>query len=318
MYVNQLEEISVAEIINSIRQEGCYFTEIALSESYVEQLLAEVNFDDLLVNSNDVGVVTSGPQKFLTHCLAKSKKAYDLITSEKVIEICNAYFTERYQLTNHRFCQTCKGFHMPWHTDNNLQNGSQLSGKHTMPGLLFLFYLSEQNVSPFQYLKASHVWSEQYNHEIYLGDRWVEAHHHDAVVSCKMPKGGLIVCDTHTIHRAAPFFDRHHNRNVLLFQVDQIGNTYIGHGEQNLINTEFIDNLSPDLFSYLGFGIRRDYPAFPNSSAATMPIQGLFKLQKQLLPLTLKVITKSLVKTLLPGEMIVGLKRLAWAVKSKR
>ncbi len=318
MYLKQFEDISAAEIVDSIRKEGCYFTEIALNDSYVEQLLTEVSFDSLLVNHNNVGTVVAGTQKFLTHCLAKSKKAYDLITSEKVLEICNAYFTARYQLTNHRFCQTRQGSHMPWHTDNNLQTDSQLTGKHTMPGLLFLFYLSEQNISPFQYLKASHTWSKQYSHEIYLSNHWVETHHQDAVVSCKMPKGGLIICDTHTIHRAAPFSNRYHARNILLFQVDQVGDAYRGHGEQNLIDTEFIDNLSPEIFSYLGFGVQRNYPAFPNSSAATMPIPDLLELQRQLLPLTLKAIVKSLVKTLLPGELLVNAKRLAWTIKTRK
>lgn len=317
MYTNQFNNVSSSEIIASVKREGYYFLEDALTKQYVDQLLEEVNFDDILVNHNDVGVVTAGTQKFLTHCLAKSKSAYDLITSQKVLDVCDAYFTERYQLTNHRFCQTRKTFHMPWHTDNNLQKGSQLSGKHHMPGLLFLFYLSEQNASPFQYIKGSHTWSQQYNHEVYLSDHWVDTHYKEKVLNFKMPKGSLVICNIHGVHRAAPFYDPQHTRNVLLFQVDQVGEGYIGHGEQNLINTEFIDNPSVALFNYLGFGVRRDYPAFPSSSAATMTVQDLLNLQKQLLPLMVTALTKDLVKTLLPGEVIVNLKRAVWTLKSR-
>ena len=315
MYANMFRDVLVSEIVDSIKNQGFYFSESALTDHYVDRLLNEVNFDTVLVNHNDVGAVISGSQRFLTHCLAKSKAAYGLLTAQKVLEICSAYFTERYQLTNHRFCQTRKTFHMPWHTDNNLQLGNQLSGKHQMPGLLFLFYLSEQNYSPFQYIKDSHIWSQQHDKEIYLSDRWVETHHSEEVLTFKMPKGSLIICDTHGIHRAVPFHDRHHIRDVLLFQVDQVGDRYIGHGEQNLINTEFIDNPSSELFDYLGFGMRRDYPAFPNSSVATMPMQELLELQKQLLPLMLNAIAKTSVKTLLPGELMVGLKRALWSLK---
>jgi Phytanoyl-CoA dioxygenase (PhyH) len=317
-HLASFKDISTPEVVNSIREQGFYFCENFLSDEYVDHLLGEVDFDHILINHNDVGVVTAGSQKFLTHCLAKSKKAYDLVTAPKVLEICNSYFTERYRLTNHRFCQTRGGFHMPWHTDNNLQVGSRLAGKHAMPGLLFLVYLSDQNRSPFQYIKDSHNWSQKYDHEIYLSDRWVDTHYQDEVLSFEMTKGSLIVCDTHGIHRAAPFVDRQHIRNILLFQVDQVGDRYVGHGEQNLIDTEFIDNLSPEVFDYLGFGVKRDYPAFPNSSVATMPIQELLNLQKRLLPLTVKAFAKNLVKALVPGSMMVEVKRAIWNLRQQR
>lgn len=318
MHIQNLEGISCFEIVNTVKTDGYFFAEHVLAEQEVEQLLAEVDFEQILVNTNDVGAVISGTQKFLTHCLAKSKKAYDLITSQTVLDICNAYFTERYQLTNHRFCQTRKTFHMPWHTDNNLQQGGQLCGKHQMPGLLFLFYLSDENVSPFQYIRNSHTWSQKYDQEIYLSDCWVDTHHREDILTFKMPKGSLIICDIHGIHRAAPFCDPDHVRNILLFQVDQVGDGYAGHGEQNLINTEFIDNLSEDLLSYLGFGAKRSYPAFPSSSVATMTIPDLINLQKRLLPLTCKAVAKNIAKKLLPGERMVGLKRLLWTAKQMK
>jgi hypothetical protein len=318
MFAESFAGVTSLEVVEAVRREGYYFSEVALPEVFVDQVLAEINFDEILVNANDVGTALSGNQRFFTHCLAKSKKAYDIITSQKVLDICNAYFTDRYQLTNHRFSQTRHGFHMPWHTDNNLQQGRNLSGKHSMPGLLFLFYLSPDNFSPFQYLKGSHTWSHQYDDEIYLSDEWVNTHHPNAVINLTMAKGSLLVCDIHGIHRAAPFKHRHHQRNVLLFQVDQMGDGYPGHGEQNLINTEFIDHVSPELASYLGFGVKRDYPAFPNSSAATMNVQDLLRLQRQILPLMVKATAKQLVKTLVPGSVMVELKRRAWASKSSQ
>lgn len=309
--------IPPSEVVTSIQKKGYFYLEKALAHETVDQLLSEINFDQILVNNNNVGPVISGTQRFLTHCLSTSKQAYDAITSPKVLEICDGYFTDRYQITNHRFCQTRESYHMPWHTDNNLQTGSQLTGKHRMPGLLFLFYLSEENVSPFQYIESSHTWSDKHDSEIYLSDRWVTTHHSEQIKTFHMTKGSLMICNIHGIHRAVPFQNRYHQRNIFLFQIDQVGDRYLGHGEQNLINTAFIDNPSPKLFSYLGFGIQRNYPAFPNSSVATMKLKDLISLQKQLLPLTFKAIGKTLVKSLFPGEAMVTLKRAAWAAKAK-
>jgi Phytanoyl-CoA dioxygenase (PhyH) len=315
MHTEQLKGLSLAKIVDAIQTDGYFFVENVLTSEEADQLLGEIDFDQILINHNDVGVVISGTQKFLTHCLAKSKRAYDLITSRMILDICNGYFSERYQLTNHRFCQTRKTFHMPWHTDNNLQDEGQLCGKHSMPGLLFLFYLSDQNISPFQYIRNSHTWSQKHDHEIYLSDRWINTHCQDDILTFSMSKGSMLICDIHGIHRAAPFHDQHHVRNILLFQVDQVGDRYVGHGEQNLVNTEFIDQLDEEIFSYLGFGVKRNYPAFPSSSVATMTVPNLLILQKQLLPLTLKAVAKNTLKTLLPGELMVGLKRIIWTIK---
>ncbi|EGJ30470.1 MULTISPECIES: phytanoyl-CoA dioxygenase family protein [Moorena] len=312
---NTLNITSTAEIVSSIREKGYYFAESALDKIEADRLLEEIDFDEILINKNDLGVVCSGNQKFLSHCLAKSKRAYDLITSQQVLDVCNAYLKVGYQLINHRFCQTRRGFHMPWHTDNNLLYGSQFLGKHQMQGLVFIIYLSEPNLSPFQYIEGSHLWSSKYDDEIYISDRWVQTHYQQDIRTFEIKKGDLIIFDLHGIHRARPFKDRHHVRNIFQFQVEQIKDEYLGHGEQNLVNAGFIDNPSPDLFNYLGFGIQRNYPVFPNSSIATMAMPELMKLYKQLLLLTLKAITRNLAKGLLTGEWQVSLKRKLWHPK---
>jgi Phytanoyl-CoA dioxygenase (PhyH) len=281
-------------------------------------MLQEVDFNYILVNNNDVGVVVAQNVKFFTHCLASSKKAYDVITSRKVLDICKGYFDDNYKLTNHRIYQTSTNGHMPWHTDNNLQVGKQLVAKHDMPGLLFLFYLSDVEKNAFQYLKGSHKWSNKYDHEIYLTDSFIDDNYKEEILSFPMKKGTIIVCDIHGVHRAEPFQDKNYSRTTLLFQVDQVGNKYIGHGEKNLVNTEYLDNLNPEVMDYLGLGFQRTYPAFPSSSVATMKPQDMLALQKQLLPQTIEALSKSLVKYLLPAEMLTNAKRLLWFLKSKK
>jgi hypothetical protein len=311
MYTSEFEEIGDRQIAKAIQDKGYFIFENALIEPYIDDLLEEINFNNILVNTNDVGIVFSGCQRFLTHCLAKSKKTYDLITSRRILNICNEYFNDRYQLTNHRICQTLKTVGMPWHTDNNLQIENRLSGKHNMQGILFLFYLSNVEMSPFQYIKDSHNWSQNYD-EIYFSDSWIDSNYQKDILTFKMKKGGFIACNIHGIHRAKPFQDRNHTRTILLFQVDRLGSEHIGHGEQNLINTEYIDNLSPELSSYLGFGIKRNYPAFPNSSVATMELQDILSLQSQLLPQFTTAFVKKIIKTLLPQKLIVNAKRMGW------
>ena len=96
-----------------------------------------------------------------------------------------------------------------------------------------------------------------------------------------------------------------------------MGHNNIGHGEKNLVDTEFLDNLTPEIMNYLGFGYKTDYPAFPNTSVATMTNQDIITLQRQLFPLTLKAISKNLALNLLPGEVLIQIKRWLWNLKQK-
>ncbi|MBD2606875.1 phytanoyl-CoA dioxygenase family protein [Scytonema hofmannii FACHB-248] len=308
---------NTSQIVNDLKSKGYFVFEGALEEQYIDRLLQEIDFNYILVNNNDVGVVIAQNIKFLTHCLASSKKTYDIITSRKILDICKEYFDDNYKLTNHRVYQVNQKAHMPWHTDNNLQSGKQLVAKHNMPGLLFLFYFSDVTTNAFQYLNNSHKWSSKYDHEIYLSDAFIEKNYKKDVLSFPMKKGSLIICDIHGIHRAEPFQDDNYNRTTLLFQVDQVGSEYVGHGEKNLVNTEYLDNLTPEVMDYLGFGFPRTYPAFPNSSVATLKPQDILALQKRLLPQTIEAFFKYLVNSLLPAQVIINAKRILWYLKSK-
>ncbi|MBW4686011.1 MAG: phytanoyl-CoA dioxygenase family protein [Komarekiella atlantica HA4396-MV6] len=304
------------QIVSDLKIKGYFVCEQALTEQFVEELLQEVDFDNMLVNINDVGTVIAYNQKFLTHCLANSKKSFDIITSQKVLDICKQYFNDKYKLTNHRIYQTSKVGNMPWHTDNNLQIGKKLASKHNMPGLLFLFYLSDVTKNAFQLVKDSHIWSPQFDHEIYLTESFIDSKYKKDILTFSMKKGSLILCDIHAVHRAEPFQDKTYTRKTLLFQIDQVGNEYIGHGEKNLINTEYLDNLNPEIMEYLGFGFKRSYPAFPSTSVATMTPEDIFSLQKQLLPQMLNALTKKVATTLIPSTVVLNIKRMLWQFKT--
>jgi hypothetical protein len=314
-YFNSLDS---TKIVSTLKDKGYFVFENVLKEPFIDQLLGKIDFNKVLINTNDAGVVTANNIKYLTHCLTHSPEVYDIITHPKVLDICDKYFDNKYKLTNHRVYQTKGHQHMPWHTDNNSQNGTQFSGKHSMRGLLFLFYLSDVTKNAFQFIQNSHKYSDNYDNERYLDNRFIERKFSNDIVTFKMKKGSLILCDTHGVHRAEPYNDKNYSRTTLLFQVDEVGEDNEGHGEKNLINTEYLKNLTPQVMDYLGFGFNRSFPAFPNTSIATLPLADILEVQKQVIAQAFSAITKNLVKRILPGEALVKAKRIKWLLKSKK
>jgi len=306
-----------AEILHAVKTKGYFAFEGALQDEYIEEMLKEVDFDKVLLNVNDVGVVSTHNNKYLTHCLANSERAYSVITHKKIISICSEYFSDNYKLVNHRIYQTAVKQHLPWHSDNNLQNGKALSEKHEMPGLMFMFYLSDADKNPFQFIEGSHKWSKRYNNENFIADSHIDKNYSKDIITFRLKKGSLIICDTHGVHRAEPFNDVNFKRKSLLFQVDEVGSQYVGHGEKNIVNTEYLKDLTPEVMDYLGFGFKRTYPAFPNTSISTMTTQDILVLQKQLLPKALKAVMQNAVRAILPSSAIIHAKKLQWYLRSQ-
>lgn len=302
-------------IVEELRKNGYYSFENALELPYVDEMIRDVDFQNILLNINDVGVVATQNHKYLTHCLASSQKAYDIITSEKILGICKEYFTDDYKLINHRIYQTSKRQHLAWHTDNNKQEGAKMFEKHNMPGLFFMFYLSDVEKNPFQFIKGSHLWSHKYNKESFFTDNFINQNHTDDIRTFRLKKGSFIVCDIHGIHRAEPFNDVNYKRMTLLFQVDQVGQNNEGHGEKNIINTEYLKNLTPEITNYLGFGFKRNYPAFPHTSISTMTTSDILNSQRILLPMAMSAISQNLVRSLFPAKMITNMKRIRFYLR---
>lgn len=307
MYNFAYNQIAGKEIAESVKNQGYFSFEKALTDQYVEDLLTEVNFQELMVNTNDVGAVRCAGQRLLTHCLAKSKLIYDLVTSPQVLEICQHYFTDNFQLFNSRFYESYRDLHMPWHSDNKFQINKNEYLKHFQPGLQFLFYLSDVDSGEFQYLKDSHIWSRQ-NEHIFYSDREIEENYQQDIISFKMPKGSFVIFDIHGVHRPKPHRDRRFARTTLIFQVNQFNPNTAIYNEKKLINTEYIDNPSPEILNYLGFGYKSTYSWTLDSSLMTMTSQDLFDLQKHVFPLTLKALMKRAAFKFLPYDWQVKIK----------
>jgi len=283
---------------------GYFVFEEALTDQTVSAINSAAPIENLLVNSNNLGYVRAHWAKYLSHTLALSKECYDVVTSENIRSVCRNFFDNPYKISNQRIYETHTKSHLPWHTDNNLQTGNKYKGKHNLPGLMFLFYLSDvSETNPFQLIPDSHKWSEE-NNERFFTETFIEQNHGDNIVTVKAAKGTLILCNSHLIHRAEPFNKPGFSRLTYLFQVDEMSDEHLGHGERVLINPSFIDDTNPEILAFLGFGSRADYPAFPETSVATMLPDDMFALQKGILPKAFRGLMISLAKNIIPGAII--------------
>lgn len=314
------KQYDIDEIAKELKHGKGYFViENVINEDVVWEIVNTINSKEFLVNSNNVGVVHSNGMSFHSHTLAVSKICYDIITNNRVRSICHNFFDGSYKLTNQRFYETNTKAHMPWHTDNNVHAGNKFVGKHNLPGILFLFYLSDvKDTNPFQLISDSQKWSATHG-ERYFADKLIEQNHAEEVVTVRAPKGTLVICNTHIIHRAEPFDRPGFKRFTFLFQVDALSDNYIGHGEKLLINPAFVDDISPEVLRYLGFGLKANYPTFPQTSVATMMPDQLWRLQKKIYSSAIRGLLLSIIKRIVPSSILISLKNMnlaKWLSKS--
>ena len=154
---------------------------------------------------------------------------------------------------------------MQWHTDNKTDKKFA-----KIPGLIFIFYVSDVDDGEFQYIKGSHNWSLESGHSDY-SDAYVEKNYKDKIKSFKLSKGSLIIYNTNGIHRAKPSLNKNFIRKSVFFQIDG----KIENSEPIIVNTEFIvfktDNKTLML---LGFGKPSNYNLYPSTTLKTLPINN--------------------------------------------
>ncbi|SFQ83042.1 phytanoyl-CoA dioxygenase family protein [Hymenobacter arizonensis] len=306
-----LSSIPASTIADKLREgEGYHIIENAVPQATIDELLSLISAQEYLVNNNEVGVVYASRMRFHSHTLAASKSCYDLVTDETIRAISRSFFDGPHKVSNQRLYETHTQAHVPWHTDNNLQEGVTFKGKHSLPGILFLLYLSDvANINPFQLIPGSHKWSAEHN-ERFFSDHYIHTIHGRNIVSVQAPRGTLIMCNSHLIHRAEPFAHPGYRRFTFLFQVDALSNEYVGHGEKLLINPSFVNDTSPAILNYLGFGIPATYQAFPQTSISTMLPSDLWALQRNIIPKMIFGLLLHTIKQVLPGGILNKLKNL--------
>ena len=186
---------------------------------------------------------------------------------------------------------------MQWHTDNKTdQEFSHI------PGLIFIFYISDVDDGQFQYIEGSHLWSGKKAYNNYT-DEYIQKNHKDKIKDFKMPSGSIIIYNTYGVHRAKPVFNKSFVRKSVFFQVD----SEINNSEPIILNTEFITKVNEDIKMFFGFGHRSNYKVYPKTSIYSLPLtkniliilikyilQRFLKSFKHLIPKKIKKILKNL------------------------
>ncbi|WP_046576985.1 phytanoyl-CoA dioxygenase family protein [Spirosoma radiotolerans] len=298
-------EADPKEIADELRtKKGYRIFEKAIALGTLADIVNKIEIKDYLINNNNVGVVRSSWSNFLSHTLAVSQQCYDIITSEQVRAICRNYFDGPFKLSSQRLYETHTQAHLPWHTDNNLLAENKYKAKHSMPGLVFLFYLSDvSDINPFQLIPESYTWADT-STDRYFSDKYINDNYADQIVSVRAPKGTLILSNSHLVHRAEPFKCAGFRRYTFIFQVDEMSENYAGHGERLLINPAFVNDTSPEVLRYLGFGTRSDYVTLPQTSVSTLLPHDLLLMQKNILPQAFRGLMLSVAKSLIPAVML--------------
>ncbi|WP_259725533.1 hypothetical protein [Synechococcus sp. CS-1332] len=272
-----------------------------------DQILGELDMASIAINSSTLHPVKQGSFSFFPNAIAKSRSACRLALSELILSICRDYLKQDFSLVNNRLVRACGSMYMPWHTDNNVMSGQRFRGKHNLPGVQFVLYLSDSHLAPFQLIQNSEKWSLGWPHR-YLDNATAEKDFNEYIVEISPSKGTLLALNTHLFHRGVGFKKKDFIRSLLLFQFDVISDDLKDHGEQLLLNPSFIEDFDLSLVKILGLGKPRAYSAFPETSLEDIPPLESISIQVKLLSSLFSNILGSVTKTFFSDRLRVFIK----------
>jgi hypothetical protein len=260
----QNKELDQSKILNDLRTKGYHTIDAFIKLDDVEEIENDVTKNRYSLNQNTLNGLYYETQYYFINLLSDSKKCYDFITSNFLLNICQNYLGDSFRLRALRYYETMSGHIMKWHTDNK-----QDRKKIKFNGLIFIIYISDVEDGEFQFIEGSHKFSDKFDSPE-LSDEFINSNYSNLIKSFKLPKGSLIIYDATGIHRAKPFTDNNYVRKSLYFQVD----AYEENGEKILLNSRFLNNLTPEIKKILGLGKENNYPTYPNTNLNRMPING--------------------------------------------
>lgn len=261
IFTEEFQNISQDQINSDIKKNGYFAFEKAFTDDAVAAIEKDATKARLNLNNIEMTGVYSNQQYYLTNLLAVSKSFYDLATSKFVMNICSKNLGDKFRLKALRYYETYGGHNMQWHTDNKTTDGFM-----KIPGLIFIFYVSNVENGQFQYINGSHIWSTDEGVSDY-SDKFINKNYKKDIVDFIMPKGSLIIYNTYGIHRAKPVKDKNFIRKSVFFQVD----SQIQDSEPIILRTKYMDNLDDQVSMFLGLGMPAEYPVFPKTSIETLP-----------------------------------------------
>lgn len=309
LWNNEAAKYVRANFVNELETRGYSFIHHSISDDLADQILEELDMASIAINSSTLQPVKKNSYSYFPNAIAKSRSAYRLALSELTLSVCRDYLKQDFSLVNNRLVKACGAMYMPWHTDNNVMSGQRFRGKHPLPGVQFVLYLSDSHLAPFQLIRNSDKWSLDWPHR-YLDNATVEKDFCDNVVEICPLKGTLLALNTHLFHRGVGFKNKAFHRSLFLFQFDVISDALEGHGEQLLLNPSFIEDFDLSLVKILGLGKPRVYSAFPETSLNDIPPLESIAIQKRLFSSLLSNIFKSATKPFFSDRMRVLVKNM--------
>ena len=291
IFKNSINTHLIKDYATKIKEKGYLFLPNALSQEFISDIKKDISKNRNNFNNNKLGGVSLRTQYFNTFLLSISRSFYNYCTSEFILELSNEILQrDDFRLKALRFYETYSGHKMQWHSDTKTPEGFK-----SIPGIIFICYVSDVPKGEFQYIEGSHKWSQKKLHNDF-NENFVIKHYSKKIKSFKGSSGDLIIYDTAGIHRAAPYQDKSFTRSSLFFQVDCENNS-----EPIYLNSSFIDPSNKKIMKYLGFGEPSDYQEYPICSAGVAPTkliirQVIFPKSKRLLIELLKFLLPKRIK----------------------
>ena len=262
--------ISSKEISKEISTNSFFYKKSILDEKIINNIISETELFNVKFNSLDISSVHDIDGYYMSNGLGKSKSLFNLLTSDKIIDISKEYLGEKFRLKCHRVYSVGSGIKNPWHTDDKKYGRKN----ENIKGLVFIIYLNDVFEGEFQAIKKSHLFSRDFKYPNF-DTHYIEKYK-DSIVSFKMPKGSLVIFDNKTIHRAKPYLNFLWRRKSLFFQIDN----EIEDGEKIIVKTEFIKDLSYNQNMLLGMGMPSNMPHEPSKTAiSTLNFKIIYSLQ---------------------------------------
>jgi len=249
------------KILQSIKEKGYFSYPNALTNEFISQVEFDATSEKLNINKNKISGVYTNTQYYFPNLLAVSKVFFDFISSNFIKNLCSQYFDNKFRLKALRYYETYGRHNMQWHSDNKTDKNFA-----EIPGLIFIFYISDVEDGEFQYIEGSHRWSgEKFLND--YSDDFIEKNYKKNIKSFKLPKGSLIIYNTYGIHRAKPVNHKNFVRKSVFFQIDGTDSD----SEPIFLNASYLDNNEEWIRGLFGFGKPSNYSPFPQTSLKTIP-----------------------------------------------
>lgn len=264
MFSRQFLETPAADIVEALRTVGYVAVERALDPAVADAILADVDDLKFEINRNAPPNVMAGAQTYANHVFARSRSAFDLVVSERVLSVLREGLGASFRMVGKRVYETAADHYMAFHSDV----GKASLDPDRIDAIVFIFYLNDVFQGEWEIVEGSHLWGERT-----VGSRAEDeallARPDVSVRGLKMPKGSVVIYNGRLLHRARRFKDNAWRRRSFFFQTNRAAKG----GEPMLVDTSFVQpELSTEARMLLGFGSPSIVPSYPASSPETLPV----------------------------------------------